>query len=452
MSVDHVDHVLRLTTRFQIGTYLREADVALPAGSTLSEVIPEIVTLVGAPRISRPWLATTAAGTPLDPAVPLHRTTLEHGSVVVLSPRHEGSLPVIRDAAEALAESDVDADTRGLAAAGAVTGTLALLLLAGTHLPWSQACALAAGAALLLLLTRREVRVLAPVICLLAAAASAAAVLETARPEELTAPHTLGWAALSAAAVTAAVLLLLIVLRGTGPRTAAATATLLGLTTVGSVGVFLPAHAADPAVAAAALVIAAGVVFIGQLPDLVIRVAGLRVPRLPTAGQDLGVSDDGGDGGDGGPGDVDARARRARRLHDGAALGAAFLLAPALLTVGSHGGGFAQALCVAALGAVVLHAARHRQAVPAWSWMSVGFVACLAGVWAATDPGHPAQWVPALVSTAAALTAPLWVPRVPEVEPTTVVWWERAESLALAASLPLAAHLAGLFVLIRGLG
>ncbi|HHU68445.1 MAG TPA: hypothetical protein GXZ33_11505 [Corynebacterium sp.] len=56
------------------------------------------------------------------------------------------------------------------------------------------------------------------------------------------------------------------------------------------------------------------------------------------------------------------------------------------------------------------------------------------------------------MSTAAALTAPLWVPRVPEVEPTTVVWWERAESLALAASLPLAAHLAGLFVLIRGLG
>lgn len=441
-----VDHVLRLTTRFQIGTYLREADVAVPAGSTLAEVIPEIVTLVGAPRISRPWLATTAAGTPLDPAVPLHQTSLDHGAVVVLSPRHEGSLPVIRDAAEALAESDGDAGTRGQAAAGAVTGTLALLLLAATHLPWSQALALAAGAALLLLLARREVRVLAPVICLLAAGAAAAVVLEGARPEELTSPHTLGWAALGAAAVTATVLLLLIVLRGTGPRTAAATATLLGLTAVGSVGAFLPAHAADPAVAAAALVCAAGVVFIGQLPDLVIRVAGLRVPRLPTAGQDLGVADADHSA------VTDQRAGRARHLHDGAALGAAVLLAPALLTVGSHGGGFAQALCVAVLGAVVLHASRHRQAVPSWSWMSVGLVACLAGVWAATDPGHPAQWVPAVVGTAAALTAPLWAPRVPEVEPTTVVWWERAESLALAASLPLAAHLAGFFVLIRGLG
>ncbi|WP_460490825.1 EsaB/YukD family protein, partial [Corynebacterium nasicanis] len=112
-----IDHVLRLTTRFQIGAYQREADVALPAGSTLGEVIPEIVTLVGAPRISRPWLATTAAGVPLDPAVPLHQTSLDHGAVVVLTPRHEGALPVIRDAAEALAESGAEAGARDLAAA-----------------------------------------------------------------------------------------------------------------------------------------------------------------------------------------------------------------------------------------------------------------------------------------------------------------------------------------------
>ena len=38
------------------------------------------------------------------------------------------------------------------------------------------------------------------------------------------------------------------------------------------------------------------------------------------------------------------------------------------------------------------------------------------------------------------------------LEPTTIVWFERAEALALAACLPLAAHLAGLFDLIRGLG
>lgn len=41
-----VDHVLRLTVRFQVGGYHREADVALPAGSALADVIPEIVALV----------------------------------------------------------------------------------------------------------------------------------------------------------------------------------------------------------------------------------------------------------------------------------------------------------------------------------------------------------------------------------------------------------------------
>ena len=445
VAATSLDHVLRLTVRFQIGTYLREADVALPAGSTLAEVIPEIVTLVGAPRISRPWLATTAAGTPLDAAVPLHQTPLDHGAVVVLSPRHEGSLPVVRDAAEALAETDGEAGASGLAAAAAVAGVVCLFLLAAAYLPWSQACGMAGAAALALLVARREVRVLAPLCLTAAAAAGAALVLESARPGELTDPHTVGWAALAGAGATAATLILLVVLHGIGARTAAATATVLALTAVGAAGVFLPAHAADPAPAAAALVIACGVVFVGQLPGLAVRLAGLRVPRLPTAGQDLQVAD-------GETGDVVAQARRARRFHDGAALGAGLLLVPALLTVGAQGGGFAQALCLATLGALALHAARHRQAVPAWAWMTTAFAACLGAAVAATDPGHPVQWVVAVAMTSALLTAPLWAPRVPELEPTAVVWWERAESLALAATLPLAAHLAGLFVLIRGLG
>ena len=440
-----VDHVLRLTTRFQIGTYLREADVALPAGSTLAEVIPEIVTLVGAPRISRPWLATTAAGSPLDPAVPLHQTSLDHGSVVVLSPRHEGEFPVIRDSAEALAESGAGSVARGLAAAGSVAGTLALLAGAAAHLPWSQALALAAVAGLAMLVAHPPTRAPAPLILALTAAGAGATVLEAARPAGRTEPATLGWAVLAGAAAAAAALLLLVVLGCIGHRAAAATATLLGLGSIGAVGAFLPAHAAAPATAAAALLLAAGVVLVGQIPGLAIRVAGLRVPHLPTAGQDLGAADRE-------EGDVGRRARRARRLHEGAALGAAAALTPALVVIGIHGGGFAQALCVAVLGSVTLHAVRHRQAVASWSWMLVGLAAGVAVTLAAAQPGHPVQWAVALAVVVPLLTAPLWAPRVPDLEPTALVWWERAESLALAAALPLAAHLAGLFVLIRGLG
>ena len=440
-----VDHVLRLTIRFQVGTYHREADLALPAGSTLAEVIPEIITLVGAPRISRPWQAMTAAGVTLDPAVPLHQTPLDHGAVVVLAPRHEATAPVVRDAAEALSEFAGEAGTGGLAAAGAVAGVAAVLAVGVGLLPVSQALVLAVVAAGTVLVVQRTVRVLAPVAVLLAGVAAGAGVLEAARPEETTEPATLGLAAVAAVAAAAVMLLFTVVVAGIGARTAAATATVLGMVSVAAAGAFLPSHAAQPGAASAALVLATGVVLMGQLPGLATRAAGLRVPRLPTAGQDLGVADEVQP-------DVDARARRARHLHEGAALGAAGTMIPALAVIGFHGGGFAQALCVSVAGAVLLHAVRHRQAVAAWSWMVVGLVACVSMAVAATEPGHPLQWLLALGPAVAGLAAPVWAPKVPDMEPTALVWWERAESLALAASLPLAAHLAGLFVLIRGLG
>src|SRR5699024_9434793 len=125
---------------------------------------------------------------------------------------------------------------------------------------------------------------------------------------------------------------------------------------------------------------------------------------------------------------------------------------PALVLVGVHGGGFAQALCVSVAGAVLLHAARHRQAVAAWSWLAVGLTAGVGAAVAAAHPGHPVQRAAALRGAAAGLSAPVWASRVPDLAPPAVVWWERTESLALAAALPLAAHLAGLFLLIRGLG
>ena len=52
----------------------------------------------------------------------------------------------------------------------------------------------------------------------------------------------------------------------------------------------------------------------------------------------------------------------------------------------------------------------------------------------------------------AMLSVPVWAGKLQQIEPTTIVWFERAEALALAACLPLAAHLAGLFEFIRGLG
>lgn len=440
-----VDHVLRLTVRFRVGAFQREADVSVPASSSLAEAIPEIVSLVGAPRISRPWQARTAGGTSLDTGVALHHTPLEQGAVVVLTPRHVTPPAVVRDAAEALAEVGPDLSPQGLAAAGALVGVGMVFALVVTVAPFSLAAGAAVTAAVSLLVLRPGLRSLALPTVLLAAGAAAAAVLEVTRPEELSAPPTWGWAALVGVAAGAVALGALVVLRWAGPRTAAGVATVLAGATVAGAGAFLPAHLTPPGVASAALVATAGVVWVGQLPGVAVRSAGLRVPRLPTAGQDLGVADEL-------PTDTTDRARRALRLHEGSAVGAAFLLVPTLLFLGYGGGVTAQALCTAVAGAVLLHAVRHRQTVAARAWAGVGLAACAGAVLAAPTPGHPVQWVVAGVVAGACLSAPLWAQRVPLLEPTTLVWWERAESLAVAASLPLSAHLAGFFLLIRGLG
>ena len=129
-----------------------------------------------------------------------------------------------------------------------------------------------------------------------------------------------------------------------------------------------------------------------------------------------------------------------------------------LFGVEHTGAGFVQALCVTTAGAVVMHAARHGRALASWALMLLAMTACLATCLCAThavaNSGLADAWAPILVACLvllAMLSAPLWAPKVAGLEPTTIAWFERIESLAIAASLPLAAHLAGVFVLIRGL-
>lgn len=447
-GINHVslDHVLRLTVRFHVGGYHREADVALPAGSSLADLIPEIVTLCGAPRISRPWHAMTAGGQQLDAAVPLHQTPLDHGSVIVLTPRHESAAPVIRDAAESLVATAPGTGASGLPTAASLAGCAGLIILVLAFHPASVALAVGAAAAVAMFIWARRFRALGTAAVLLATLAAGASVLEAADPADRLTPDTLGWAGLAAVGAMLASLLCTGVLGGVGTRTGAALISLAVFATVGACGSFLPAHATGPVVAAAALVVGTGIPVIAALPGWASKAAGLRVPRVPTAGQDLAVADEV-------QVDVDDRARRAQRLHEGFSLGTAAALAPALLTIGGQGGGFALATCVAAAGAVLLHAARHHQPVVAWAWLLIGLAGAVgAALAAAHGSGHPLQLGIAGLVVLAAVAAPAWTPHVRDLEPTTVVWWERAESLAVAAALPLAAHQAGLFALIRGLG
>lgn len=438
-----IDHVQRLTVRIHVGAYHREVDLALPGSSCLGEVLDEILRLSAAPRISRPWQATTAAGVPIDQSIALNDTELEPGSVVVLSPAVERPAPVIRDAAESLVETTATTPVPGLAAATSLSGALALvvtLLGLPTEGEFTPALLLAgAGLGCLAVLAwRREIYPLGLLAIGLAGASAAAAVLAGVSPT----PEAVAWATAAGVSAAAVTLLGTVLLGVTGTRSAATVATILLFLGLAAVALAVT----GTAVGTAAAVVAGAVLLILAAPAMATQWSGLRVATLPSAGQDLKISD--------APDTrVNEKSARAVHLHEGILLGVAGALIPALILIGWSGGGFPQGLGVATAGAVLLHSARHRSRLATWALFFSGLAAVLAvALSAANGSSHPAQLSAAGVVALVALSTPLWVDRVPQLQPTTILGLERAESLAVAATIPLAAHLMGVFAAIRGLG
>ncbi|WP_162138659.1 type VII secretion integral membrane protein EccD [Corynebacterium doosanense] len=437
-------HTLRISVRAHVGVFVREVDLSVPAVSAISEMLPEITELCGAPQITRPWRASTAAGQGIDMAVPLHATGLTHGSVIILSPAEPVDAPILRDSAEALV-----VHSRGSGAAGALTGAAAVgsilvvvLLLPFIGVPYALAAG--AGTALLVLIWFRRRTLLAPVITLLAAASAATFVLGGSAPVP---GVEWAWVVLAATGTTVATLTLLSALGAVGSRFLAATATAALLVSVCCLGFAVPAGSATPTPVSvvAALGVVAGLVAISATPSLATTLAGLEVPRLPTAGQDLSIAD-------GNQPDVDVRARCAGLLADGMALGTAAVMVPSLLAFSWVGGLGPQLLALATAGATVLHAARYRPTVPAYSLAVTAFAGMAGAVLAAATQPTTATVLIAAATVIALTTAVGWAGRVSTVEPTTAVWWERMEIASIVAALPLAAWVGGLFALVRGLG
>lgn len=434
-------HTLRISVRVHVGVFVREVDLSVPAVSAISEMLSEITELCGAPQITRPWRASTVAGRGIDMSVPLHASGLTHGSVIILSPAEPVDAPILRDSAEALV-----VHSRGSGAAGALTGAAAVgsVLVAVLLAPFIGAPpALAAGAAtaLLLLIWFRHRTLLALVVTLLASASAATFVLG-----DLALTPTAGaewaWVILAAAGAALASLALLSALGAAGTRFLAAAATCAILVSISCLGFTL--RAGSPS-AVAALGVVAGLVAISATPSLATTLAGLGVPRLPTAGQDLSIAD-------GHQPDVDLRARRAGLLADGMALGTAVVMVPSILTFSWAGGIGPQLLALATAGATVLHAARYRPTVPAYSLATTAFAGLAGAVVAAVSQPTTATLIIAAATVLILTTSVGWASRVSTVEPTTAVWWERVEIVSIVAALPLAAWVGGLFALVRGLG
>ncbi|MEZ2189879.1 type VII secretion integral membrane protein EccD [Corynebacterium sp. CCM 9204] len=463
------DHALRITVRIAPdavdlhpdapGLPPPEIELALPVRASIAEILPDILDLAGIPGHPGPWVASTAVGVPVETAVPLTHTALRQGGILVLSPGTVPEAPVLRDAAEVLADGEKQGSFRGLGTVAVAGGLIACTLLAVTGtVPGSDGVPPALRLAMLALLcvvvasrlsARRwdndnDVVSTTGVLVVGAVASVSVAVISgiLRGAAELTAgPDPAVSAAVVGGCLTGGVVLTVcwFCCRMT-PALTAALGNSLFLVSLGACT--LPFPGGYPGAAAATLALA--LIVVAVLPSVAVRVAGLTVPRLPPAGEDIGLPEDPAP-------DIDERARFARSVLSGALAGTSVVAGICVLIVGWSGGVFSAALCLATTVATVLHALRHRNPLAVWAlWVwslcaAVGVV--LSGV---LDDSVGVASVSSVVALTI-LTLPLWGPRVGELRPVAVNWLERLETLAVAVVLPLAAHILGVFILIRGL-
>lgn len=412
----------------------------MPTASTLSDVLPEVARLIGLPQTGRPWEFTTAAGSPLNPHAPLHEMRLRDGQVLCLRPQETVAPPVVRDAAESLAATAANHRTRsGIDVIASAAGVLSAGVLVAAHTTPLAGVGAAALLALVVAVSAksRPIYLLGALACgagVGAWVAGSEAELWPLNPS--TALGVLVGVATIAALIGGGAAIGMI-----GPRGGATILTAGVLLAAGALGAWLPAQHAP-----AALITLGALAVVMLTPAVATRAAGLRIPRVPTAGQEFAVADDYQD-------DVDDRSAIARSVSDGLCLGTAVCVVPSLAVLAINGGVWVLSLGLCVAGALIVHASRHHSTVPRLSLALTAMAAVTAAVTSAASlpHPHPALIVIAAFTALAAATATVWASRVPDLEPTTLVWLERAEAVAIIAVIPLAVHLTGLFELIRGL-
>lgn len=428
-----------MTVRVSAVSFHRDIDLTLPTSSTFAEILPELARFVELPRIHRPWEASTVGGEVLDMHTPLHKLKLRDGSVTVLRPQESIEPPVVRDAAESLAAAAGNTrDTAGLAHLTTYVGVLSAVILAGVFTPLPVALGIGALALFALAVLARSTALFAP---LPAVAAAAVLCWVAGTPLHWESERDVALGVFAGSATACALLVLGAVLGLAGPFASTCTVAVSVLLSIGACGAWLPGSHAP-----AALTVLVCLLAVLSTPAVATRAAGLKVPRVPTAGEAF-------DSADGYQPDVDARSARAIALVAAISCAVAACLVPALIATVWDGGAWPLVFAVCTTGALVIYATRHHYPIPraALTTATVGAVCACAVAVARTDTPHPAAIAVAVLIVWAAATAVLWIAKVPELEPTTVVWFERAETAAIIAAIPLALHLAGLFTLIRGL-
>ena len=434
------------------------ADVCLPADVPVAELVPMLMEFLG-PAVPDdrplPWRLTGAVGAPLPPEATLDELGVLDGELLRLGPVAPAPPPpVFDDPVDALAAlAGPPAGPDRLRAAIVLLGVVpaAALLLSGVHAvggngPYLWAAMLITGLSAVAAIAwaarlgRAGPPAVVPALCAvpLAAAAGWAAV-----------PGPPGAGPLLMAAVAAGTAA---ALAQVAVRTAAAAligVAVVAVTTAAAVAVRLrfdvPIHAIGAATAAVAL--SAGPL----LPRLVLRLAGLPRPVVPTDAAALTGADSGPDLLP--PAELAARSRLAHTELGGLSGGAALVAAVSgpLAATGSAGwAGPALGTVVATV--LLLRTRGFADPSTARVHLLAGTAASIALIGTVAPAFGPAGYLAgALVLLGGAAAALVGLGRTAAASPVARRAVDVVEAVLTAAAVPLALAAAGVFALVRGL-
>lgn len=442
---------LRIWVRVVVNDAIdRHVPLELPGSSTFADIHDEVVRVTNAPNLPGPWELTSPTGRPLSPDAHLG-DLLRPGGTVILRPQQDPSPPVFRDAAEELAAEAGPEDlppspafTWATIAAGILALTACTLLMplptAIDHWWWLRG----GLAALIVLIAAVALRLpwMSLTGTLLATAFIALGTSTLGIPQAILATGTAF--TLAALACRHWQLSWRAGVGATGLGLALSGGALWTLSQFGSAALRASTDPAGTLATGAAL--ACVIATIGALLSARIStgLAGVRPPLIPGAGEDFSVGDET-------TGHADA-ARAARAIHCGITAGIAALVSAAAAALPLLGSWTALVLLFTLALGLGLHAQRipHRVVGPVLHGAAVACLCATVPALAMTE-AHPGWWTLPVLLCAGLLTVPLWQQPWRRVLPTTTVWLERAESLAIILSIPVGLLCAGVFQAIREL-
>ncbi|MDO4910133.1 MAG: type VII secretion integral membrane protein EccD [Corynebacterium sp.] len=427
-----INAAYRLRVRLELPAGDKALDISIPSRMSLAEVLEELLALLEAPAIDSPWSISTALGTELDYSVPLAQLPIGQGSTIVLRPYQLAPHPVLVDAAESLADLPTTSRIQGLSLALFLACSVGIMVIAPFApaavvlalvsfgvAAWSRAAGSVFGAAgsIFLGLSTSSFLTMAGFSWALAGCGGSVLALATLPIGLIRAPRIL------AGCGTIFVILLL------------------------SCGLSLLLPSLWAFGSALSLI---GLVALMVGPQACATLSGLKVPRLPSAGEELTTPE---------PRSFSDEASCALELHEGSTIGACICIAAGMLIpsfmclwLGLSSPRFVFGAMIAVAGACALHCVRMRTTPSAWAlWLVlIAMVLSWAMVASNQDIAHWSAILP-LVVFVLLLSGPVVAYWLADAAPTTIVWIERMESLCVAFALPMLCYSMGLFHFVRGL-